>query len=185
MEEIIKDLLLAASLCADCFAVSLCASVTMKKVALWDVLKIAVIFAVIQTGLLFIGWAVGDLFASYVYKIAKYIACLLLMYVGGSMIKEAFDECEGHNLNGLKNIFVAGVATSIDALAVGVSASLAGKNFAAMDTLLGGVAFFTALSVLVGMLGGSFLGRKVGKPATIIGGIVLILLGINIPLGIF
>ena len=57
---VLKDILLATSLCADCFAVALCSSVTMKKVPLVRVLKIALIFAVIHTALLFIGWAFGD-----------------------------------------------------------------------------------------------------------------------------
>ena len=72
MEELITDILLSASLCADCFAVALCSSVTMKKVTLAQVLKIALIFAIIQTSFLFVGWAFGDFIARYLMHFVKY-----------------------------------------------------------------------------------------------------------------
>ena len=120
MEEIFKDILLSASLCADCFAVSLCASVATKRVSWGEILKISLIFAVIQTSFLFVGWAFGDFIARYVLAYVKYIGMGLLLFVGGSMIKEAFSEEESQNLSGFRNIVIAGVADSIDALAVHV-----------------------------------------------------------------
>ncbi len=185
MEDIIKDILLSASLCADCFAVAVCASVSMKKVSWLQVLKIALIFAVIQTSFLFIGWAFGDFIAKYVIKFVKYIGMGLLVWVGGSMIREAFSEEESQNLNGLRNIILAGVADSIDALAVGISMSMAGRALAGMGVPIIAVFVITALSVIVGIKGGTVIGSKAGKPAAITGGIVLILLGLNIVLGVF
>ena len=90
MEELITDILLSASLCADCFAVALCSSVTMKKVTLAQVLKIALIFAIIQTSFLFVGWAFGDFIARYLMHFVKWIGMGLLVFVGVSMIREAF-----------------------------------------------------------------------------------------------
>ena len=114
MEELITDILLSASLCADCFAVALCSSVTMKEVTLAQVLKIALIFAVIQTSFLFVGWAFGDFIARYVMHFVKWIGMGLLVFVGVSMIREAFSEEEPRNLTGLRNIFLAGIADSAD-----------------------------------------------------------------------
>ena len=181
----ITDILLSASLCADCFAVALCSSVSMKKVSMGEVLKIALIFAVIQTSFLFIGWAFGDFIARYVMKFVSYIGMGLLVFVGGSMIREAFSEEESQNLTGFRNIVLAGVADSIDALAVGISMSMAGRDLGGMTVPIAAVFVITALSVVIGIKGGSVIGCRAGRPAAITGGIVLILLGINIVVGLF
>ena len=89
-----KDILLSASLCADCFAVALCASVSMKNVRWTEVLRIALIFAVIQTSFLAAGWAFGDFISRYIIKIVKYVGMALLIFVGSSMIREAFSDEE-------------------------------------------------------------------------------------------
>ena len=123
MEELITDILLSASLCADCFAVALCSSVTMKKVTLAQVLQIALIFAIIQTSFLFVGWAFGDFIARYLMHFVKWIGMGILVFVGVSMIREAFSEEKPRNLTGFLNIVLAGIADSIDALAVGISCS--------------------------------------------------------------
>lgn len=180
-----KDILLSASLCADCFAVALCASVSMKNVRWTEVLRIALIFAVIQTAFLAAGWAFGDFISRYIIKIVKYVGMALLIFVGSSMIREAFSDEESHSLTGFRNIVLAGVADSIDALAVGISMSMAGRILPEMWVPTVAVFIFTALSVIVGIKGGSFIGGKAGRPAAVTGGIVLILLGINIPLGLF
>lgn len=180
-----KDILLSASLCADCFAVALCASVSMKNVRWTEVLRIALIFAVIQTSFLAAGWAFGDFISRYIMKIVKYVGMALLIFVGSSMIREAFSDEESHSLTGFRNIVLAGVADSIDALAVGISMSMAGRILPEMWVPTVAVFIFTALSVIVGIKGGSFIGGKAGRPAAVTGGIVLILLGINIPLGLF
>lgn len=180
-----KDILLSASLCADCFAVALCASVSMKNVRWTEVLRIALIFAVIQTSFLAAGWAFGDFISRYIMKIVKYVGMALLIFVGSSMIREAFSDEESHSLTGFRNIVLAGVADSIDSLAVGISMSMAGRILPEIWVPTVAVFIFTALSVIVGIKGGSFIGGKAGRPAAVTGGIVLILLGINIPLGLF
>lgn len=185
VENLLKDILLAVSLCADCFAVSLCASVSMKKTRAGEVMKIALIFAVIQTLFLFLGWAFGDFIAKYVLSYVKYIGMGLLVFVGVSMIKEAFSEEESRNLSGFRNIVMAGIADSIDALAVGISMSMAGRNLSGMISPIVAVFVITALSVVFGIAGGRFIGCRAGKPAAICGGTVLILLGVNIVLDLF
>ena len=144
MNVILSAILLGISLCADCFAVALCSSVTVTREEVRrKVWTIAAVFAVIQTGLFMAGWGLGtgatELISEYVghfEKVAHIIGFLLLLYVGGPW----------------SEIWPISVSIFV----------------------------FTALSVLVGMLSGSFIGRKFGYSARIVGGLVLIGLGINI-----
>ena len=172
---------MAISLCADCFAVSVCSSVTLKKIQWKSVLKVALAFAVIQTGPLLAGWAFGNLFVGLISKISHIIGFLLLLYVGGSMLIEGIrgDE-QAKDLNGWKNIILGGVATSIDALAVGVAQSMAGQSRSGFLPLLIAVFIVTALTVIVGIWGGCAIGKKTGRWAEIVGGIVLIAIGVSI-----
>lgn len=181
MLAIISAIIFAACLCADCFAVSVCSSVTLKKIDWGSVLKISLAFGVIQAGLMAAGFLFGGLFVGLVESIAKWIGFLLLLYVGGSMVGEALaKECEVRDLNGWKNIVVGGVATSIDALAVGISLSMSRESIS--DFLLKDLMVFlvTMLSVIVGMFFGHAIGHKFGKIAEFVGGVVLILIGANI-----
>lgn len=179
--SIFESILLAASLCADCLAVSLCSSVTLRKVEWKTVLKVSLIFAVIQADLLWIGWAFGGFFVGLVSRISHIIGFLLLMYVGVGMLVEGLKgEEDVKNLNGLRNIVLSGIATSIDALAVGMAQSMAGSSAGEILPLLVSVFVITALSVVTGMFGGHVLGKKTGRWAEIVGGIVLICIGVNI-----
>ena len=178
---IIESILIAISLCADCFAVSLCSSVTLKQIRWKEVLTVAFSFAVIQTGLLLAGWAFGNIFVGIIEKAAHLVGFLLLLYVGGSMLIGGIrGEMETRDLNGLRNVFIGGVATSIDALAVGVSQSMAGQSWKGFLPLLIAVFAVTALSVIAGIFGGKTIGSKFGLWAEIAGGVVLILIGVSI-----
>lgn len=182
---IVSSLIFAMSLCADCFAVSVCSSVTLKRLDFRSVGLISLVFGIVQAGLMLVGYGFGDLFVGYVEKAAHWIGFGLLLYVGGSMIKESLEkEAEVRDLNGFAHIIVAAVATSIDALAVGISLSMSQDSLG--DTLMKTVAVFivTILSVVLGMMFGQKLGNRFGKIAELMGGIVLILIGLNILLGI-
>lgn len=179
--NVIRIILFALSLCADCFAVSLCSSVTLKSVDRRSLTLVSLIFAVVQTGFLLLGWGFGYLFLGLVERIAHWIGFLLLLYVGGSMLVEGVrGDCEVKNLNGFRNIIIGGVATSIDALAVGVSLSMGGVPWSEVGWNAFAVFVTTALSVILGILGGKALGNKVGPVAEILGGCVLIGIGIGI-----
>lgn len=182
--SLLESILLAASLCADCFAVSTCSSVTLKGVSWRKVLPIALAFGVVQTALMAMGWLFGDIFVGHIQKIASLVGFLLLLYVGGSMILEAVrNEEKARDLNGLKNVVIGAVATSIDAFAVGVSLSMGFVPTGKMLMNLAAVFAVTMLSVICGMFGGQKIGQKFGRPAEIIGGSVLILIGLNILFG--
>ena len=179
--QIIEAILVAASLCADCLAVSLCSGVTLRGVRWGRILGVALAFAVIQAGLLLAGWAFGSLFVGAVEKISHIIGFLLLLYVGVSMLVEGIrGEDEIRNLDGLKNVIIGGLATSIDALAVGVAESMEGTDWAGFLPLLIAVFVITALTVVVGLRGGSAIGKRFGRWAEVIGGVILIGIGISI-----
>lgn len=178
---IAESLLMAVSLCADCFAVSLCSGVTLKDTKFKRTLKVALAFGVIQTGLLAMGWALGSAIVGLVYKISHIIGFLLLLYVGGGMLIEGIrNKEEVRNLDGIRNVIIGGVATSIDALAVGVAQSMAGTDLKGISPLLVSVFLVTVLSVVLGIQGGRTIGRKFGRWAEIIGGIVLIGIGVSL-----
>ncbi len=179
--SILEAILVAASLCADCLAVSLCSGVTLRSVRWRDVLGVALAFAFIQAGLLCTGWAFGHLLAGYVARISHWIGFLLLLYVGGSMLLEGIrGEEEIRDLSGWRNILLGGLATSIDALAVGIAQSMEDVRWNAFLPLLLAVFGITALSVVAGLRGGSAIGRRFGRWAVIAGGLVLLAIGVRI-----
>ena len=154
MNVIISAILLGISLCADCFAVALCSSVTVTREEVRrKVWTIAAVFAVIQTGLFLVGRGLGT---------------------------GATELISDLNLGGFKSIVIGGIATSIDAAVVGLSMSMDAAPWKEIWPIAVSIFVFTALSVLVGMLSGSFIGRKLGYSARIVGGLVLIGLGVNI-----
>lgn len=175
-----EAILIAVSLCADCFAVTLCSSTTLRRIRWSDVATIAAVFAIIQTSLLVLGWLFGNLVASFVIKASHVIGFLLLLYVGGSMLLEGIrGKEEARDLNGLWHIVIGGVATSIDALAVGVSQSIEGQPWQGFVPLAVSVFAVTALSAVLGICGGKVLGTKTGRRAEILGGLVLIGIGVS------
>ena len=179
--RILQAILVAASLCADCFAVSLCSGVTLRELRWRRTLGVALAFAFIQAGLLALGWAFGYLFVGMVEKVSHVIAFLMLLYVGGSMLVEGIrGREEVRNLDGWRNVLVGGVATSIDALAVGVAQSMEDVSFSAFLPLLLSVFAITALSVVVGLHGGRAIGVRFGRWAEIAGGLVLIGIGVSV-----
>ena len=183
-----EALLLAVSLCADCFACTLCSGVTLRKVGPGQIAWIALAFAVIQAGLLWAGWAFGNVFVGFVEKAAHWIGFLLLLYVGGGMFLEGLRVLRGketetpRRLDGFRNVVLSGVATSIDALAVGVSLSMAEsmRSFSSFSVLFWAVFGVTALSVVAGLLGGKVLGRHFGHWAEIGGGLILVGIGVSL-----
>jgi|GEM_PF-2644004 len=178
---ILEAILLALSLCVDCFVVSACSSVSFGETTLRKIAPVAIVFGVIQGGLLLLGWLLGDAVVGLLGKVAKLIGFGLLLYVGISMIVEAIKEGpedEVKNLHGLRNVIVASIATSIDALAVGASMPLSGGTTLEMWVDTATVALVTFLSVIAGMIVGGKLSERFGKAASIVGGCVLIAIGV-------
>ena len=130
------------------------------------------------------GTGATELISEYVghfEKVAHVIGFLLLLYVGGEMFIDGIRSKSEHlNLSGFKSIVLGGVATSIDAAVVGLSMAMDTAPWAEIWPIAVSIFVFTFLSVVIGMLSGSFIGRKLGYSARIVGGLVLIGLGVNI-----
>ena len=176
-------LILAVSLSMDAFAVSLCKGLSMQKASLKASLICGGWFGLFQAMMPLIGFFLGSLFAGYIQSIDHWVACGLLVLIGANMLKEAFEKkeecgcCREADFSA-KAMFPMAVATSIDALAVGISLAMTGGvNIWLAVTLIGAV---TLLLSGVGVKVGSIFGARFEKKAQILGGVMLILLGIKI-----
>lgn len=176
-------LLLAVGLSMDAFAVSVCKGLAMKKATLKAQVTCGVWFGGFQGLMPLIGFFLGSLFADAIQSIDHWIAFGLLAIIGFNMLREAFSkECdcccaEDADLS-VKTMFIMAVATSIDALAVGISLAMAGCANIFFAVALIGVATFL-LSGL-GVRIGNIFGSRFEKKAEASGGVILILLGLKI-----
>ena len=171
-------LLLALSLSVDSFVVSLGGSVTLGRINIWKILSVAAVFGIVQAVCLFAGWISGYSIVAYVSKIAPYVALVILSYLGVRMIiSGARGNDESVDLAGFRNMILAAVATSIDAVAVGVSLAMGDMEFpdAATATVL--TLAITVLASAIGISLGSASGRIFGRAAKIAGGIILVFIG--------
>ena len=175
-------MLLAVGLSMDAFAVSICKGLAMKKATLKAGLTCGVWFGGFQGLMPLIGFFLGTLFAGAIEAFDHWVAFGLLAIIGINMLKEAFEkECECCDKNAdfsVKTMFVMAVATSIDALAVGISLAMAGDVNIVVAVVLIGVTTFL-LSGL-GVKIGNIFGNRFEKKAQVAGGVILILLGIKI-----
>ena len=179
----VELLLLAVGLSMDAFAVSICKGLAMKRSTLRAELTCGVWFGGFQALMPLIGFFLGNLFAGAIEAVDHWVACLLLVIIGVNMLKEAFgqdeecDSCGSADL-GVKTMFVMAVATSIDALAVGISLAMAGDVNILQAVVLIGIC--TCGLSMAGVKIGSIFGSRFEKKAQLAGGVILILLGIKI-----
>ena len=174
----VEILLLSLSLSADSFVVSLGGSVTLGRVNVWKVFSTASVFGVVQAACLFTGWISGYSIVAYVSRIAPYIALVILSYLGIRMIVSGLrGDGESVDLSGFRKMMLAAIATSIDAIAVGVSLAMGNMNSgdAAVLTVL--TLLITIMASSAGIVLGSASGRKFGNAAKIAGGAILVFIG--------
>ena len=175
-------LLLAVGVSMDAFAVSVCKGLSMKRTSLKAQLICGSWFGGFQALMPLIGFFLGTLFADAIEAVDHWVAFALLAFIGANMLKEAFAkgcDCEDSNADlSVKTMFVMAVATSIDALAVGISLAMAGDVNILVAVLLIGLTTF-ALSA-VGVKVGNVFGSRYEKKAQFCGGVILILLGLKI-----
>ena len=178
--------LLAVGVSMDAFAVSICKGLAMKKATLGSMATVGGWFGGFQALMPLIGFFLGTLFAAAIEAVDHWVAFGLLGIIGFNMLKEAFekqDECcccaDEHNADlGAKTMFVMAVATSIDALAVGISLAMAGGVNIWLSVLLIGLTTFSFSAA--GVKIGSLFGAAFEKKAQLAGGLILILLGVKI-----
>ena len=168
---------IAVGLSMDAFAVSICKGLSLGKIK-WKHMCIAgAWFGGFQALMPLIGYFLGSFFADMITKYDHWIAFMLLVFIGISMIKEAFGEEEIDACMDVKCMFLLAVATSIDALAVGVTFAFMKVNIIAAVLLIGIITFICSA---VGIKIGSVFGTKYRAKAEIFGGAVLILIGLKI-----
>ncbi len=180
--SLIEITLIAVSLAMDACAVSLCKGMSMKKLNVKGAFLIALCFGLFQAIMPLIGWFVGTKFETYISAVDHWVVFALLGIIGGKMLFEAFECKEDEDLSDFKidfkEIIMLGIATSIDALAVGVSfAILDGVNIGISATIIGVSALLLSFA---GVFIGHKFGAKFGKTAEILGGLALIGIGTKI-----
>ncbi len=176
---ILELFLLAVGLSMDAFAVAVCKGLALKQVKPAQMALVGLWFGGFQALMPVVGYFVGVQFKDAITAIDHWIAFVLLAIIGGNMIREAFsrEEEEADASLSFKKMLPLAVATSIDALAVGVS-------FAFLDVQIGIAASFigvvTFLLSAAGVKVGSLFGAKYKQRAELVGGVILVLLGVKI-----
>ena len=181
---LLEIFLVGIGLSMDAFAVSICKGLAMPAVNKKQALLIGAYFGVFQALMPLAGWLLGSQFARHVTKLAPWIAFVLLAWIGGSMLRESLskkeedEEVEPVELRH-KELFLLAVATSIDALAVGVSFSMVelSVSIGAAAALIGCTTF--AISV-GGVFVGHIFGASYKNRAEFVGGAILLLIGVKI-----
>lgn len=188
--DIITLLFLAIGLSMDAFAVAICKGLAMPRVTIQRCAVVGLWFGGFQGLMPLIGYILGIQFASYIETFSSWIAFILLAFIGGNMIREAVagdeDSKEDAGL-GFREMLLLAIATSIDALAVGVTFACvpvrltdALTPFANTGVGCGIIAGMTCLISIIGVKIGNIFGSRYQKKAEIAGGIILIFLGIKI-----
>lgn len=197
--NIITIVLTAFALAMDAFAVSVSKGMTLKNLTKGIAIRIALFFGVFQAAMPLIGWMLGISFQGYIKAIDHWIALILLSILGGKMIYEFYEnrkeaitekeeavneasttlEEEEKSKSELSNkeLITLAIATSIDALAIGVSFAFLNVNIVSSSLIIGLITFIVCF---IGVIAGKKIGGVFKDYAELIGGIILILIGINI-----
>ncbi len=180
----VELLLVGVGLSMDAFAVSVCKGLCMKRLNMRQALVIALFFGGFQALMPLIGWALGTQFEQFITPVDHWIAFGLLLIIGAKMLWDSFHGDDDEQLScavdgrlDLRELTMMAVATSIDALAVGITFAFLRVDIVASVVVIGVTTF--ALS-LVGVAVGHRFGARYEKPATVVGGVVLILIGLKI-----
>jgi manganese efflux pump family protein len=184
---VIPTLLVALALSMDAFAVSIASGICVSKLGFRQALRASLSFGAFQFAMPVIGWLLGGTFSAYIRGLDHWIAFALLGLVGGKMVAESFrlkdpascsdEEKSKSDIRDLRTLLVLSVATSIDALAVGLSYSVIDAPILGPAAIIGAVTFALCL---IGTEFGKRIGSRFERWATLAGGIVLVGLGVDI-----
>ena len=178
--------LLAVGLAMDCFAVSIASGIILKRIQWRPMLVMAFFFGLFQAIMPLLGWLGASTFSHLIESVDHWIAFAILAFLGGRMIKESFKEedcCQRFNPASLKVVITMAIATSIDALAIGVSFAFLGiKSCSSILYPVGIIGFVSFLMSLIGLIFGIRFGCGIARKlrAELWGGIILILIGTKI-----
>lgn len=183
---VLEILSIGVGLSMDAFAVALCKGLGMKRINYRHAFVIALFFGAFQMLMPLLGWALGTQFERFITPIDHWIAFGLLAFIGAKMLVDAFrggEDADAEASGGaagkldVRELFMLAVATSIDALAVGITFAFLRVDILPASSLIGVTTFVISF---VGVAVGNRFGARFEKPATIVGGVVLILIGVKI-----
>ncbi len=175
----ISLLMLAVGLSMDAFAVAVCKGLALKKITFRHALIVGLWFGIFQALMPLLGYLLAAQFRDAIAAYDHWIAFILLVLIGGNMIREAVFEKEEAETDGalsFRSMLPLAVATSIDALAVGVTFAFLDVRIVPSVTLIG---VTTLILSMIGVKAGSLFGAKYEKKAEVLGGVILILLGVK------
>ena len=177
--DLIELFLIAVGLSMDAFAVSVCKGLAMPKCTFKNAAIVGLWFGGFQALMPAIGYILGAQFQETIASIDHWIAFVLLALIGGNMIREALsdDEEEADASLDVKTMFLLAVATSIDALAIGITFAFLKVNIIPAVCFIGSVTFVISFA---GVKIGNVFGARYKNKAEIVGGVILILLGLKI-----
>lgn len=176
--QFLQFILIGVSLAMDAFAICLCQGMFCKKGKVSLGLKLGVTFGFFQFLMPWIGYNVGNIFSDKVSTYGNIVAFIILLLIGINMIRETGEDESCSAINDLKTLFILGIATSIDALAIGLSFSMTGvENIYFSGIIIGIVTFIISF---LGTILGNNIGQILGGKAHFLGGGILIVLGFKI-----
>jgi putative Mn2+ efflux pump MntP len=178
--SIAELLILAVGVSMDALAVAICKGLSIQKLKLRHAIIVGLWFGAFQALMPTIGWLLGSAFTELITSIDHWVAFVLLGIIGGNMVREALSRKEDDEVDpslAFGAMFVLAIATSIDALAVGVTLALLNVNILATVLSIGLCTFIIST---IGVKIGNVFGMKFKSKAELLGGVVLILIGLKI-----
>ena len=180
----IELFLIGVGLSMDAFAAAICQGLSMTRIKWGHALTVGLYFGGFQALMPFIGWMLGSQFADRIQQYDHWIAFILLVLIGGNMIREALSgdeedaaQAETDLRLDHKKLFLMAIATSIDALAIGVTFAFLETAILPAIGIIGTTTFFISVA---GVAVGCWFGARYKKRAEITGGVILVLLGVKI-----
>ncbi|WGL94109.1 manganese efflux pump MntP [Arsenophonus nasoniae] len=176
-------LALSLALSMDAFAVSVCKGATLFNPSLREAIRTGLIFGIIEAITPIIGWCLGLLASQYVIKLNHWIAFGLLFILGSQMIYQSYHRAKNNNKSPLIHyhnsftLITTAIATSLDAMAIGVSLAFLQINI--IHTAMT-IALMAMIMATLGILLGRYIGPLLGKTAEMMGGVTLIMIGFSI-----
>jgi putative Mn2+ efflux pump MntP len=178
--ELLPVLMLAVGLAADAFAVSVAEGVAIHKITRAHVLRVSICFGAFQALMPVAGWLAGSALARFIQPFDHWVAFGLLGFLGGKMIADSltgFETAEPRQPSRGARLLLLAIATSLDALAVGVTLGILHTNIWAPAVIIGIV---TGLLCAIGMDLGDRIGSRLGRRAELAGGVILVGIGVKI-----
>jgi len=177
--RLFEIIIIGIGLAMDAFAVSICKGLSMKKISWKNVIIIASYFGIFQALMPALGYFLGSSFSFFVQHIDHWIAFILLTIIGGNMIKNSTDDEEEKRNDkvDIKTMTLLAIATSIDALAIGITFAFFEVNLLLSISIIGIITFIISF---LGVIIGNKFGDKFQNKAEVVGGIILIIIGLKI-----